>query len=54
MPVTVEFVAGSAWEHHTFTFEDFGIEGHDFTGIFFGGGSEAGEFVLWIDEVRLD
>lgn len=54
MPATKEFVAGPVWELHTFTFEEFGIEGHDIMGIFFGGSSEPGEFALEIDEVRLD
>jgi imidazolonepropionase-like amidohydrolase len=54
MPSVKEFVAGPAWERHIFTFEEFGIEGYDIMGIFFGGGSEVGEFALEIDEVRLE
>ncbi|MCP4609526.1 MAG: hypothetical protein GY845_12510 [Planctomycetes bacterium] len=54
MPSTKEFLSGPAWEYHIFTFEELGIDGNDIMGIFFGGGAEVGEFVLWIDEVRLD
>jgi imidazolonepropionase-like amidohydrolase len=54
IPATREFVAGPAWEHHLFTFEEFGIDGHDIMGIFFGAASKIGEFILEIDEVRLD
>jgi hypothetical protein len=53
MPLTREFVAGPAWEHHNFTFEELGIDGHGIMGIFFGAASKIGEFTLEIDEVRL-
>jgi hypothetical protein len=54
IPATAEFIAGPTWKHHIFTFEEFGVEGHDIMGVFIGGGSEVGDFLLEIDEVRLD
>jgi imidazolonepropionase-like amidohydrolase len=54
MPSVRTFVAGPEWEKHTITFEQFGVEGYDITGIFFGGGSVPGNFIFQIDNIRLE
>ena len=52
-PAIQYFVAEQEWTQHTFRFEQFGIDGHDLTGVFIGGGPEQSDFVLQIDDVRL-
>jgi hypothetical protein len=54
MPSIQTFVAGSEWKQYTFPFEKFNTDAHDLTGLFFGSGSELGEFTLYIDNVRLE
>ncbi|KPK80899.1 MAG: hypothetical protein AMS25_08510 [Gemmatimonas sp. SM23_52] len=53
-PAIQYFVAEQEWTQYTFRFEQFGIDGHDLTGVFIGGGPEQGDFVLQIDDVRLE
>lgn len=53
-PAMMRFVAGDAWETHVFPFEDFGTDGGDIMGIFFGSSLEPGEFTLDIDEVCIE
>jgi hypothetical protein len=53
-PAIQYFVAEQEWTQYTFRFEQFGIDGHDLTGVFVGGGPEEGDFVLQIDDVRLE
>lgn len=53
-PAIQYFVAEQEWTQYTFRFEQFGIDGHDLTGVFVGGGPEQGGFVLQIDDVKLE
>ncbi len=54
MPSIQTFVSGSEWKQYTLPFEKFNTDAHDLTGLFFGGGSEPGEFTFYIDNVRLE
>jgi imidazolonepropionase-like amidohydrolase len=54
MPAVKTFEAGLEWKRYTFRFADFGIDGSDVTGIFWGGGPAQGPFRLQIDGVRLE
>jgi imidazolonepropionase-like amidohydrolase len=53
MPAQKPFVAGPEWKLYTFPVADFGLDGSDITGIFWGGGPDVREFRFRIDEVRL-
>ena len=53
IPAERSFATDGTWREHRFSFQDFGVDGSDVTGIFFGGGSRMGEFRLLIDDVRL-
>ncbi len=54
-PSTKTFVAGQEWMQHRFKIEEFdGCDGRDIMGVFFGGGTESGDFRLQIDEVRFE
>lgn len=54
-PVGRPFVGGSDWKRYEFPLNDFaGSDGHDLMGVFFGGGGQAGEFSLQIDNVRFE
>jgi hypothetical protein len=53
IPAIRNFDAGPEWKEYDFPFEEFGLEGHDITGIFIGASMTPGEFVLSIDDVRL-
>jgi imidazolonepropionase-like amidohydrolase len=52
-PAQKTFVAGPEWKQYTFPLADFGIDGSDVTGLFWGGGPDVREFRFRIDEVRL-
>ncbi|HEY7213776.1 MAG TPA: amidohydrolase family protein [Thermoanaerobaculia bacterium] len=54
MPAVKTFTAGPEWKRYTYRFKDFGLDGKDVTGIFWGGGSGPGPFRLQIDGVRLE
>ena len=54
IPATKAFAAGPDWKRYTFPFTDFGLDGSDVTGIFWGGGPALGPFRLQIDGVRLE
>jgi imidazolonepropionase-like amidohydrolase len=54
MPAFKTFDAGPEWKRYTYRFKDFGLDGSDVTGIFWGGGSGLGPFRLQIDGVRLE
>ncbi len=54
IPATQTFTAGPDWKRYTFRFTDFGLDGSDVTGIFWGGGPALGPFRLQIDGVRLE
>lgn len=53
IPAMKSFTAGPNWKMYEFTFQSFGLEGHDITGIFIGGSLEQGPFSIQIDNVRL-
>ncbi|HYO14523.1 MAG TPA: amidohydrolase family protein [Thermoanaerobaculia bacterium] len=53
MPSQKSFVAGPEWKLYTFPLADFGLDGSDITGIFWGAGPDLREFRFRIDEVRL-
>lgn len=54
MPALAPFTAGPEWTKHSFTWKDFGVDGSDITGLFWGqGGTDLGAFRLLIDDVRL-
>ncbi len=54
-PSIQTFVAGQEWMQHRFKIEEFdGCDGRDIMGVFFGGGTESGDFRLQIDEVRFE
>jgi imidazolonepropionase-like amidohydrolase len=53
-PVSRTFVAGAEWAEHVFPFADFGSDGRDVMGVVVAAGPQSGEFVLRLDEVRLD
>lgn len=53
-PAMTPFTAGAEWKQHTFTWKDFGVDGSDVTGLFWGqGGTDRGAFRLLLDDVRL-
>ncbi|MBZ0113473.1 MAG: amidohydrolase family protein, partial [Thermoanaerobaculia bacterium] len=52
-PAEQRFSAGTDWSEHNVPFSDFGIDGTDVTGIFFGAGPAEGDFLLLVDDVRL-
>ena len=54
MPAVKTFVTGPEWQRYTYRFADFGLDGSDLTGIFWGGGPALGMFRLQIDGVRLE
>ena len=54
MPAIKTFTAEPDWKRYTYRFKDFGLDGSDLTGIFWGGGSGTGPFRLQIDGVRLE
>jgi imidazolonepropionase-like amidohydrolase len=54
MPAAKTFDAGPEWKRYTYRFKDFGLDGSDVTGIFWGGGSGPGVFRLQIDGVGLE
>ena len=53
IPAMKTFTTGMKWKEYVFPFKDFNIEGHDIMGIFIGSSTEAGKFLLQIDNVRL-
>jgi hypothetical protein len=53
-PAGQGFTADPEWEEHSFTFESFRLKGNDIMGIFIGASGEAGDFLLQIDDVRLN
>ena len=53
MPSQKPFVAGPEWKLYTFPLADFGLDGSDITGIFWGAGPDLREFRFRIDEVLL-
>lgn len=53
MPGTQTFVAGPDWKEYVFPFGKFDIDGSGIMGIFIGASQEYGEFMLYIDSVRL-
>jgi len=52
-PAIQNFKSTSKWKEYSFTFEKFGIAGSSIMGIFIGGAPEKGDFILYIDNVRL-
>jgi imidazolonepropionase-like amidohydrolase len=48
------FTAGAGWEEMAFPLEEFGTNGSDLLGIFFGTGPESGKFSFEIDAVRFE
>ncbi len=49
------FTAGPKWKEFGFPLSEFdGMDGHDLTGVFFGGGAASGEFAFQIDDVRFE
>jgi imidazolonepropionase-like amidohydrolase len=54
MPATAAFAAGPEWKRYTYRFADFGLDGSDIAGIFWGAGPAPGAFSLQIDGVRLE
>ena len=53
MPSMKSFVAGPDWKQYTFPLADFGVDGSDTIGFFWGGGPDVRTFRFRIDEVRL-
>ena len=54
-PATKSFAADDEWTKHRFKIDAFdGCDGSDIMGIFFGAGSQKGDFQLQIDNVRLE
>ncbi len=54
-PATKSFAAGDQWTKHRFKIDAFnGCDGSDIMGIFFGAGSQKGDFQLQIDNVRIE
>jgi len=53
IPAMKTFTTGTKWKEYVFPFKDFNIEGYDIMGIFIGSSTEAGKFMLQIDNVRL-
>jgi imidazolonepropionase-like amidohydrolase len=54
IPASEAFSAGPEWKRYTYRFSDFGLDGSDITGIFWGAGPAPGAFSLQIDGVRLE
>ncbi|NKB72506.1 MAG: amidohydrolase family protein [Candidatus Latescibacteria bacterium] len=54
MPSIQTFTVSDAWTQFSFPFEQFGTSGQDITGVFWGGGPQAGPFVLQLDNIRFD
>jgi imidazolonepropionase-like amidohydrolase len=54
MPARRTFQTGPEWHRFEMPLAGFGTDGHDLTGILFGGGPEPGPFAFAIDTVRLD
>jgi hypothetical protein len=52
-PALQMFEAGVEWKEHFFSFEGFGIQGYDITGIFIGASQQKGAFTLQVDDIRL-
>ena len=49
------FVAGEEWKLHRFELKEFdGCDGSDLMGVFLGGGPEAGDFELRLDDVQFE
>ncbi len=53
MPITRTFVAGPEWRTIEVTWEQFGVDGRDVTGVVLAGGPQAGEFAFKIDAFGL-
>jgi hypothetical protein len=54
-PSAKTFVAGREWRKYRFKLDEFdGCDGRDILGVFFGGGPEAGDFELRLDDVRFE
>lgn len=53
-PAMQNFKSTSEWKEYSFTFEKFGIDGSSIMGIFIGGAPDKGDFILYIDNVRLE
>jgi imidazolonepropionase-like amidohydrolase len=53
-PSVKEFIAVGDWKRYRFELKDFdGCDGSDITGLFLGG-TQPGEYELWVDDVRFD
>ncbi|HEX2224466.1 MAG TPA: CIA30 family protein, partial [Thermoanaerobaculia bacterium] len=53
MPAQQSFTAGPEWTRHAIPLSQFGLDGRDVTGFFFGGGPAPADFRFRIDGVRL-
>jgi hypothetical protein len=53
IPAQASFLAGPTWERHSFSFSEFGTDGHDVNSIFIGAQS-LGAFEFQIDGVRFE
>lgn len=48
------FLAGTQWKEESFSFSQFGTDGHAVLGMYFGAGPTPGKFAFQIDDVRIE